>query len=518
MGRKSKNKRYRVVMEPDELDKEDVVDDAETFSGADNITAPFVMEESRQMLNEGKRRRKKKTHKKVSEVIETLSPGVTDLYCLLHGPKQMKFLNKRVWHSWLTTDPTWISKQVSNKSNHSIHTNFEIRSEIEALKQQLVQIKCRMRPVASDVVKVAETLSNASEAFEEARRISNPFERLGEGKEGGLNRMFANRSAIKLANINALLGFRLTPTKSQHIEQFKFVDLCGAPGGFSEYLSHRCYREGISSHGWGISLLGANSEGLGCEWKLEHMMTRDGGSSTQYRASEGADGTGDIYVWDNIKYFQQEILNDSSNTSNPTNKVDLVVADGGCDAQRNKGDQEMSMIRLVVCQIAAGLSCLKIGGNFVLKYFGSTHPSTKAAFDFLLRSFEKLTVIKPILSRPASAERYIVCLNFSPIDGLNTDYQVWRDSLLNENNHETIDQSLEYYLSKKDRDILKLNISACWAILSHMERRRDAALLQKEDFLAKQMMMFNVIDINKYRQVWCINKSKVAKSLHIYQK
>lgn len=69
------------------------------------------------------------------------------------------------------------------------------------------------------------------------------FEILGEGKRHhGLNqRMFMNRSAIKLANVDALLDFRLTvQPMTQSNETFGFVDLCGAPGGFSEYIMYRC--------------------------------------------------------------------------------------------------------------------------------------------------------------------------------------------------------------------------------------------------------------------------------------
>ena len=317
--------------------------------------------------------------------------------------------------------------------------------------------------------------------------------------------------------MNALLGFRLTSSHTQchEHEHFKFVDLCGAPGGFSEYILSRCFREGIPSHGWGLSLLGTNDDGQGCQWKLEHMMTRDGGSGMQYRASVGADGTGDIYQWENVDHFQQEILTDSTNMAMSDDKVELVVADGGCDIQRNNENQENSMLRLVVCEVATALSCLRRGGNFVLKYFGCTHISTKAVFDMLLQSFEKLTIIKPILSRPASAERYVICLNYCPSEDCNLDLKEWRDEVINQNIESKSNDSLERYVMTKDRDILKLNIRACWAILSHMETRRDAALLQKENSLVAKAITQSIIDVHKYRQVWNITKSRIAKSVHI---
>ena len=60
------------------------------------------------------------------------------------------------------------------------------------------------------------------EIVSQARSKSNPFERIGHG-------VFMHRAAMKLAAMDA--DFGLTATKGSN--QFKFLDICGGPGGFS---------------------------------------------------------------------------------------------------------------------------------------------------------------------------------------------------------------------------------------------------------------------------------------------
>ncbi|CAN0090309.1 unnamed protein product, partial [Hapterophycus canaliculatus] len=109
--------------------------------------------------------------------------------------------------------------------------------------------------------------------FKRARSACNPAEALGSGS-------FLNRSAMKLANIDAVLGEQLSlPSRpsadggqaegktlpegacireslreGESPSALLFADLCGGPGGFSEYLLRRRRRQGLSARGWGISL------------------------------------------------------------------------------------------------------------------------------------------------------------------------------------------------------------------------------------------------------------------------
>ena len=56
------------------------------------------------------------------------------------------------------------------------------------------------------------------------------------------------------------------------------------------------------------------------------------------------------------------------------------------------------------------------GGTFVCKIFDTLENVTVSLISLLHESFGRIAVVKPITSRPASSERYVVCENFA-LDG-----------------------------------------------------------------------------------------------------
>ena len=176
----------------------------------------------------------------------------------------------------------------------------------------------------------------------------------------------------KLANIDALLGFILTLPPSLYNEEkqqqqrdgqpdnFIFVDLCGAPGGFSEYILYRHVHPATNTHkgidqnhvannvipcyGFGMSLIGSNADGKGANWSLEHLKRyhldsndtlntkNSSGASHQklhYHVCNGADGTGSIYNWDNVLQLQRDMtmaLGHAKEATTSPQLANLVVA------------------------------------------------------------------------------------------------------------------------------------------------------------------------------------------------
>jgi hypothetical protein len=166
-----------------------------------------------------------------------------------------------------------------------------------------------------------------SAAFAHARRRSNPFEPLGRHR-------FINRSAMKMANLDFL--FQWTQ-HSREEEPFVFADVCGGPGGFSEYLLWRLtgasdtqacnatVQQQRTAVGFGITLKGAPW----CDWKV----TNDDKDSAVFHICDGADGTGDLYKLDNIHSFR-----DTLREKYPAG-AHLVVADGGFPDARDQSCQ-----------------------------------------------------------------------------------------------------------------------------------------------------------------------------------
>lgn len=268
-----------------------------------------------------------------------------------------------------------------------------------------------------------------------------------------------------------------------------------------------------------MSLLGTNEHGSGTSWKLDHMVALDGGSNTYYRVSDGADGTGDIYKWENVEALRSEILSDVygdgvvatsfgyDSMHSMDGIVDLVVADGGFDAQRDSEFQEDLAHKMVVCEAAAAMTLLKRGGAFVIKMFGFRTPETRRVLKDLVRCFEDVVVVKPVLSRPASAERYLVCFSFKG-PPLGWDGSTWRDNMLLGNDGGDSKEAsapfetdiVEKYFDTLERDILVLNAKACFGILSCLELKTRKARGMGSCKIPKKRS----VDIHTYKKAWRI--------------
>ena len=514
-------------------------------------------------------------------------------------------------HSWFSSPQTFRRQGGSRGGEQNAYedgkdddeTRDALKAQIKSLMEQLSETKMRLGPAAERCAKAiaaaraaahrrrcrgkkrrkkswwascrpkaVETLSH--EVFAEARRAGNPFERLGEGRRGGLNDSFMNRSAIKLANIDAMLNFSLTESPSFRCTEtagtgdalderkdkaaasssspsfascFRFVDLCGAPGGFSEYLLWRCAstksKKASSGpvdncYGYGMSLVGANEYGNGIQWKIEEFGDEAGDNGVtrvQYRLSLGSDGTGDVLRWENVTALKMMILDDAGKGGAPDGAnsrsgglINLVVADGGVDAQRDADNQEDITQKIVVSQIAAALELLQHGGAFAIKMFGFQMDSVREALEELASVFNAVVAIKPVSSRPASAERYVVFTGFAGApSGWNA--CLWRDRILqqrctgatraSESSNKTGSavlgtlgsgerKRLARYLDGFDRDMLSLNLKACSSILTRMERKcggttggksSDKKLTSSKE--GDPTTIFSV-DIDAYKKAW----------------
>ena len=434
-----------------------------------------------------------------------VSPGPRDCYDeWLSESNSTPHDTRTITFSWLNEVGWYHRASEDNAVVVPLHQN----GHVVALLKQLGGMKDRMWPAAVRCAAAHNAINfdqrTPYDEFAEARRACNQYEWLGEGQRGGLNNMFVNRSAIKLANMDALLNFSLISPPERADGPFIFVDLCGAPGGFSEYIMFRCSRGGLSCRGYGMSLLGENEDGNGIDWRIRHITAHGGENTSSFSVCGGADGTGDIYKRENIISLYDTIAGDADkvmpelgapyNNDSMGNIVDrnkrsglvhLVVADGGFDAQREVSSQEKLTQKIVIVQAGSALQLLQNGGHFVMKMFGHQTLEVRCLIEFLSHCFEKIILLKPVLSRPASAERYLVCMSFSGVEP-SWDGGAWIDDIVQSTRvsgkpskgtnagKKGIDAcpvSLGIYLDKFDADIARLNIKACSKILSYLESK-----------------------------------------------
>ena len=364
---------------------------------------------------------------------------------------------------WFHSIPTFICSPSDNPSSESNQSKkadqCKVSAHLNGLANCLNELKSKLITYCEILTELKAKRSIHTNPQNEFRRASrngevNPFETLYiEFDDSPL----ISRSALKLCNIDALTLFCICPASAEDGEEQTFVDLCGAPGGFAQYLLFRGMK------GYGMSLSGNSEESVGVEWNV-------GSLSDDFKVHGGIDGTGNIYSWENVTSLRQKIAADTGRST-----VSLVVADGGIDAQRNSTNQEAIAHKLVTCQIASALLLLRPGGNFVIKMFGFQTSRTKAVMQFMLGIFHKIQVLKPITSRPASAERYVV---FHSFKGLieNFDLLKWRDATVcadNEVSTKKIQLGLSYFLDSVDHEMLSLNYRACANIVEYLRAEEE---------------------------------------------
>lgn len=278
-----------------------------------------------------------------------------------------------------------------------------------------------------------------------------------------------------------------------------------------EYLMWRCGKTKRVRRGYGMSLSGSDEYGTGIPWKLQDTFYKNDSEILQYRICYG-DGTGDIYRWGNIEMMQRIIYEDGNPDDSERGRVHLVLADGGFDAQRDADNQEEVAQKLVVCESAACLAMLRRGGTLVIKMFGFQTPIIRAVMKDLFLLFNNLIAFKPICSRPASAERYVVCSGFRGCpagwDGRSWISKVLLGAKCNQSSQSymiDMEQKLFRYLDEFDRDLFSLNVKACFSILSYLA---EAQCIENSDHRSRNdsddmdTETVHRINIASYRYAW----------------
>lgn len=207
---------------------------------------------------------------------------------------------------------------------------------------------------------------------------------------------------LERSNTSCLESRKLKKSISHNI--VTFVDLCGGPGSFAQYLCAEGSRRRFLMRGVGMTLGGV--EGL--DWYPELTPSLQGKASSfktsSFSITYGPDGTGNIFELQNVNGLV---------SITGANKVALVVADGGFSvAEELQNYQETISSRITYSQWFAALKLQSSGGCFVLKLFDTFSPFTRAMLYLSTFLYRHVWIVKPKHSRLINSERYLVCVDF----------------------------------------------------------------------------------------------------------
>ncbi|CAK5059163.1 unnamed protein product [Meloidogyne enterolobii] len=232
----------------------------------------------------------------------------------------------------------------------------------------------------------------------------------------------AVKAAMKMANLDKIFGWRLSwefvdksrlaknplekEKQRENVDRqrslFYFADVCAGPGGFSEYM---LWRKGYyNSKGFGFTLTGRD------DFKLERF---EAASSEYFEPYYGIKEDGNVTDPENLESLNQFFDERIHSTEKG---VHFVMCDGGFSVQGQENIQEILSKRLYLCQFITGLSLCRVGiktetgeiqgGNFLCKLFDIFTPFSMGLIYLMYVSFDKISIHKPITSRPANSESF----------------------------------------------------------------------------------------------------------------
>ncbi|ORY49060.1 FtsJ-domain-containing protein [Rhizoclosmatium globosum] len=275
-------------------------------------------------------------------------------------------------------------------SNTSNSKTLQIDAQLRKAAAPNADLFCYSALVASLGSKRANLAAADPHRLTRARSNTNKFATADQ-----LN-LFLNRAAVKLANIDSLT--HLLPRLLRH-QQPVFADLAAGPGGFSEYILWRARKVQKSPlpRGFGITLKGP----------LDFDKSFLQNSYPDFTPTYGPDNSGDLTRVEILDSFISFVSQNS-----PSHKVHLVTADGAMASTGDELNQEDHLKSILLAEITTALQILAPGGDFLVKTFDLLTPFSVGLLHLLYTSFARIAIIKPVSSRPANSERYIVCQDF----------------------------------------------------------------------------------------------------------
>jgi 23S rRNA U2552 (ribose-2'-O)-methylase RlmE/FtsJ len=236
-----------------------------------------------------------------------------------------------------------------------------------------------------------------NKSWDKYKKLSNEYELIFTTPNTGCNISEYNpvsRSFFKLWEILHDFSNDFFPSNNP----LKCLFLAEGPGGFAEALIKYRIEHGYTADEFhGITLKSNNDKNIP-EWKIQKEVMK------RIRVSYGEDNTGNLYNIRNIHHLSNSI---------GRNSIDLITADGGFDFSSDFNGQEELSFRLILCEIYATLELQKEGGTFVLKVFDMFNHHTLKLIQLLKMFYTTMYIIKPLTSRPANSEKYIVCVDYS---------------------------------------------------------------------------------------------------------
>ena len=303
-------------------------------------------------------------------------------------------------------EPDWMKSSDLDMPNNSEMKNWIIISD---RKEFITDEYDFCEPKILDGIIKRKSLFDklGQKEFHHARTRANPYETI----RGAI---FQNRAAMKMAEIDASFDFMFTNHKDRDLKNpldlLYFADICAGPGGFSEYVF---WKSKWRAKGFGMTIKAEWAN----DFNLADYIAGTPETFDCHYGKGGYNGDGDIFKEENLTAFRKYVLENSDNKG-----LHFVMADGGFSVEGQENIQEILSKQLYLCQFLCALSVLRKGGHFICKVFDLFTPFSIGLVYLMYRAFDQICIFKPVTSRPANSERYLICKGLRENSNLIHDY------------------------------------------------------------------------------------------------
>lgn len=285
--------------------------------------------------------------------------------------------------------------KLKNNSNNTLEKITIIKKEkIEFLYKSMYDEMCEIKK---------EIDINPRE-WNKAKKLSNPYELVTVNGTNVFkdeeyyteNNIPLSRAFFKLIEI--ILEIDIIPDTYRKTPGV-IANIAEGPGGFVEALYKYRSQNGFNDFFYCITLFSEKKNIPG--WEQLYRRKKHFLHNKHVTLK-----TGDIYNINDIinysKYFKNK-------------KAWLVTCDGGFDYSNDFNNQEINSFKIIFAELTTSLYILEEGGSMICKMFDLfTKCSIQIIYLFTLL-FKNVYITKPVTSRPANSEKYIVSTGFKGV-------------------------------------------------------------------------------------------------------
>jgi 23S rRNA U2552 (ribose-2'-O)-methylase RlmE/FtsJ len=248
----------------------------------------------------------------------------------------------------------------------------------------------------------------SSDIFERCRRDSSPYESAASIR----SIPFSSRTTLKMAEIDHLAAVSegFFERESDRRRPARVVAVSAAP--YAEFLTWAAAQRGRALPRCVIMSLAVEGSFTPTTFR---WAVRPPPQPRSVEFCRGPSGTGDVTYRKDVESLRPSLAAISSSCGGADGMADIVVCDTAeTDVSADWNKQALFCKRPLLMQVALALHMTDVGGSAVIRVHDPFTDFAVGLLWLLSRHFSRFALIKPLLARAASSERYAVATGRLP--------------------------------------------------------------------------------------------------------